>query len=267
MADENNGPITESYSTKEVDAPQGEVPTEVPAPNAEAEPASPSLSSEQLSWEENVRAQQALATQRLQEAAELRRVAEQTQREIMAREQAIRLQEERLAPLRELDALAENDPNLGATLTAHLQNYVPGSAKYATDPFVSQMQQQAQQIQAMALTFARTSLGQKYADFAANEAAVAETCRTYGLLRPGMTAEEIVRGLDAGYQLTQRPKQMAQAQQANEAAEQKKAQAATVGAAGPARQMNPVSNDLPTRRADGSLLSYDELAEMARARK
>lgn len=265
MADE--GLIQETFSTKEVEAPANEPQTEVPAATETPEDARPTLTDEQQRWEENVREQQRLATQRLQEAAEIRRAAEQAQRELAAREAAIRAQDERLAPLRELDALAEQDPNLGATLQAHLQGYQPGSAKYATDEFILRQQRQEQQIQSMAITYARAAMGQKYPDFAQNEAMVAETCKTYGLLRPGMTAEEIVRGLDAGYQLTQRPRQLAEQKQRDELAEQKKAQAATVGAAGPARQSAPVSNDLPTRRADGSLLSYEDIAEMAKARK
>lgn len=267
MGTENEGPISEAFSTREADTNMGgdEAETLNVEPVAPAEPTVPETRQE-TEWERTVREQQADATRKWQEAAENRRLVEQRQRDLEARERALRAQEEALAPLREFDALVEQNPDLRATVAAHLTNYRPGTAKYATDEFVTRLNQNEQQLQSMALTYARTLMGQKYGDFSANEEQIARTCEQYGLLRPGMTAEQIVRGLDAGYQLTQRPKMVEQTRQQSEEAEKMKQQAAKVGAGGNASRPSSPPTEMPTRHADGSLMSYDDLAEMAKGR-
>jgi len=234
-----------------------------PEPEGQGEAETPTETDAQR----NAREQQADATRKWQEAAEMRRQAEQRNADAAARERAIAAQQEALAPLRELDALVESNPELRATVQAHLQNYRPGSAKYATDEFVQAQTTQARQLAEMSVMYARTLLAQKYGDFNEVESQVAQTSAKYKLLQPGMSPQEVYDGLDAAYQLTTRPKAIAERKQADDQKAERNGKAATVGAGGGTAQRAQPQQELPTRRADGSLISYEELADMARGIK
>ncbi len=217
--------------------------------------------------ERTAREQMADATRKWQEAAEMRRQAEAQVAQITARERALNARAEALKPLQEFDRMVATDPALRDAVTPYIEGYRPGAAQLPTDDFVQQLEQVKQQNAAMAVTYARSLLTTRYTDFTANETQVAETARRYGLLQPGMTAEQIVDGLDAAYQLATRPKAVAQQQAQAQVAAARNADAAKVGAGGGASNRGVPQPELSTRRADGSLMSYEEISDAARSIK
>lgn len=265
MAEE--GPITDTLGRKDDPAFAGdlepETASETPETAGQGESARPAESDQ----ERTAREQMADATRKWQEASEMRRSAEQRNTDIAARERALAAQQEALAPLREFDALVESDPELRATVAARLQNYRPGSAKYATDEFVQAQTTQARQLAEMSVMYARTLLAQKYGDFNEVEPLVAQTSAKYKLLQPGMSPQEVYDGLDAAYQLATRPKAVAAQKASDDVKAEKNGRAATVGAGGGTARPALPPQELPTRRPDGSLLSYEEIADMARGIK
>jgi hypothetical protein len=258
-------PVTMFFNTREAVAPSEAETAEIavtPDPEAVATP--PSLDTPLTGDAEELR-KQLLAdyTRKTQHAADLARQAEAQQRELSQRQAAFEAERQALEPLRQFDNMLGQDPNLAAQVAPYVQGYKPGQSQPYSDRVAEGLARNETALMNGFSSMAEASLMQKYPDYAQRRDEIVATMRDLGMQYPGHDVVRITKQLEGAYNLVTGGKKVleAKAEGAKEAVRNVAATRVSPGTsvAGPAPPVEP-----PMRRADGRLVSYDDITELAK---
>lgn len=259
--EETGGFITDTFSTREE-------PSAAPEESAEAAPTPETPDTAQPQpvdpFEQRRREQEADYTRKTQAAAERLRQAEALEAEVAARERALQLRAEALKPLETFDTMLANDPNLAATVTPLIQGYKPGQAQPYADEAARKMAQMESSMQQMTVSNAEAFLMQKYPDYAERRSEVAQTMDDLGVKYPGHDIVRVTKQLEAAYRLATQGRTVQAAKTEAERDMARKVEATRLGQGAALGGPTP-EPDIPLRRPDGKLASYDDITESLKA--
>jgi len=265
LSEPNDPPVTMFFNTREDSAPVADLPAEPAASDPAPVTSSPATLDTPLSGdvEEFRRQLQADYTRKTQAAADLARQAEAQRRELDARQAAFEAERQALEPLRRFDSILGQDANLAAQIAPYVDGYKPGQGQSYSDSVAAGLARNETALMNGFSSMAEAALMQKYPDYASRRDEVVAAMRDLGMQYPGHDVVRITKQLEGAYNLVTGGRKVADAKAEGERAAIQKV-AATRIAPGTTVTGPPPPVEPPMRRADGRLISYDDITEMAK---